>query len=267
MISMCKDGSRSRRLRQKVCELSMCSDGPFPARFSSKFFNITRSWGLGTSSTRATNFAPYVETHLGFLWSAIRGQRFFTPGGKDYGIDLPNRGEGAFTMAGGVAVDQRLFNLLFLGVAVRLVYAFGPGASPVSSVGAASDFHLLVTIVKGVVLLIGCPALADAVKAEGYGVYVAEYFWGCEDVEPSAWCAALVSTEVGGGTGVLVAERLLDCGVVPIVLYQRSERQQVEPRFFGLEWRRGKCPPIFQTFFTCAPGRPAHFSMITLRRR
>lgn len=71
------------------------------------------------------DIAPYVETHLGYLWSAVRDQRFLTPGGKDYGVDLPNRGEGAFTLGGGVAVDYRLFDLLFVGVAVRFVYAFG----------------------------------------------------------------------------------------------------------------------------------------------
>lgn len=71
--------------------------------------------------------APYVETHVGYLWSGIRDRRFLTPGGKDYGLDLPNEGEGAFTLSGGLAVDYRLFNLLFVGVAVRFVYAFGGG--------------------------------------------------------------------------------------------------------------------------------------------
>src|SRR5262245_20818654 len=32
------------------------------------------------------DLAPYIETHVGFLWSAIRDQRFLTPGGKDYGL-------------------------------------------------------------------------------------------------------------------------------------------------------------------------------------
>lgn len=71
------------------------------------------------------DLAPYVETHVGFLWSAIRDQHFLTAGGKDYGLDLANRGEGAFTIGGGVALDYRLFNLVFVGLAVRLVYAIG----------------------------------------------------------------------------------------------------------------------------------------------
>lgn len=71
--------------------------------------------------------APYVETQFGYLWSAFRDQRFLTPDGRDYGIDLPNHGQGVFTLGGGLAVDYRLFNILFVGVAVRFVYAFGAG--------------------------------------------------------------------------------------------------------------------------------------------
>lgn len=73
------------------------------------------------------DLAPYAETHLGYLWSGIRDRRFLTPGGKDYGVDLPDQGEGSFTLSAGLAVDYRLFNVLFVGVAVRFVYAFGSG--------------------------------------------------------------------------------------------------------------------------------------------
>jgi hypothetical protein len=73
------------------------------------------------------DLAPYVETHVGYLWSAYRDQRFLTPDGRNYGLDLEDFSEGAFTIGGGLALDYRLFNLLFVGVAVRFVYPIGDG--------------------------------------------------------------------------------------------------------------------------------------------
>lgn len=98
------------------------------------------------------------------------------------------------------------------------------------------------TAVKGVVLLVGCAELSEAVEAEGYRAHVAEYFWGCTEPVPLMCRAALVSTDVGGGTGLAVAERLLERRIVPVVLYRRSERYRVVPRFHGLEWSRGDVP-------------------------
>lgn len=69
--------------------------------------------------------APYVETHVGFLWSTYHDQRLLTPDGRDYGIDVEDLGEPAFTLGGGLAVDVRLLNRVFVGVAARVTYAFG----------------------------------------------------------------------------------------------------------------------------------------------
>lgn len=96
---------------------------------------------------------------------------------------------------------------------------------------------------KGVVLLVGCAELSRAVKAEGYRVQVEEYFWGCADPVLPVWRGAIVSTGVGGGTGLSVAERLRDGGIAPVVLYRCGELRRVEGRFLGIEWTRGVVPP------------------------
>lgn len=71
------------------------------------------------------DLAPYVESQIGFLWSGYQDQRFLTPNGRDYGLDLSDFGEGALTLAAGAALDYRLFNLVFVGVAARFVFAVG----------------------------------------------------------------------------------------------------------------------------------------------
>ena len=73
------------------------------------------------------DLAPYVETQIGYLWAGYEGQRLLTADGRDYGLELEDFGDGAFTIGGGFAFDYRLFNLLFVGAAVRFVYPIGGG--------------------------------------------------------------------------------------------------------------------------------------------
>jgi hypothetical protein len=71
------------------------------------------------------DLAPYVETLIGYLWAGYQDQRFLTPDGRDYGLDLDDFGDGAFTISAGLAADYRLFNLIFIGAAVRFIYPIG----------------------------------------------------------------------------------------------------------------------------------------------
>lgn len=73
------------------------------------------------------NLAPYLEGHVGWMWSVYQDQRFMTPAGQDLGLELPNEGRGAFTVSAGLALDYRLMNLLFVGVAARWTEVFGDG--------------------------------------------------------------------------------------------------------------------------------------------
>jgi len=73
------------------------------------------------------NLAPYIEGHVGAQWMVLREQQFLSPTGEDYGIAVPDEGQGGLTATVGLAVDYRLFDLGFVGVAARWVEVFGHG--------------------------------------------------------------------------------------------------------------------------------------------
>ena len=107
---------------EQVLDLSGRS---LPGTLSFETFQYHLEIGVRYKLFAGYDLAPYVETQVGFLWSAYQGQRFLTPDGRDYGVDLDDFGEGAFTIGGGLALDYRLLNLLFIGIAVRFVYPIG----------------------------------------------------------------------------------------------------------------------------------------------
>jgi len=71
--------------------------------------------------------APYLEAHAGLMWLVLRDQQFLSPAGEDFGVEVADEGQGALTLTAGVAVDYRLFDWVFVGVAVRWVELFGAG--------------------------------------------------------------------------------------------------------------------------------------------
>jgi hypothetical protein len=70
--------------------------------------------------------APYVEGALGYQWTIYSAQDLReVQTGRSFGVDLSDEGQGGATVMLGVAVDWRIFNLVFVGAALRVTEVFG----------------------------------------------------------------------------------------------------------------------------------------------
>jgi len=70
------------------------------------------------------NLAPYVDLAVGYAWSTYHGARL-TKDGADIGVEIDDFGQGGFTVTGGLAVDYRLLNTVFVGVGMYFTYPLG----------------------------------------------------------------------------------------------------------------------------------------------
>ena len=71
------------------------------------------------------NLAPYIEGYVGVMWMVLREQQYLSPTGEDFGLEVPDEGQGAWTAEMGLSVDYRLFDMGFIGLAVRWSEVFG----------------------------------------------------------------------------------------------------------------------------------------------
>lgn len=69
------------------------------------------------------NLAPYLEANLGYLWGVFDKATVTTNRGGT--VPFPDFAQGAFTAGAGAAVDYRLFDTMFAGLAVRYVRTLG----------------------------------------------------------------------------------------------------------------------------------------------
>lgn len=72
------------------------------------------------------DFAPYVEAGVGYQWTIYGAQDLRDPRtGQSFGLDVADVGQGGFTLTLGAAGDWRVFNLVFVGLAIRVTEIFG----------------------------------------------------------------------------------------------------------------------------------------------
>lgn len=69
----------------------------------------------------------YVEGGLSFLWSGYSDQQFLNEHGMDFGLEVPNEGQAALLVSGGLSVEYRLLDLLLISVGTRFARAVTPG--------------------------------------------------------------------------------------------------------------------------------------------
>ena len=60
--------------------------------------------------------SPYVEAGLGFLWTRYTDQHLLDRQDRDFGLGIPNVGQGALTARVGASLEYRLLDLLLLGL-------------------------------------------------------------------------------------------------------------------------------------------------------
>ena len=71
------------------------------------------------------NLAPYVEASVGYLWLQVRDPRLLNEDELIYAIGLGDFSRGAWTVSGGLALDYRLLETVFVGLEVRFTFALG----------------------------------------------------------------------------------------------------------------------------------------------
>lgn len=67
------------------------------------------------------NLAPYIEANAGYMWAICTGG---TVSRGDTMVRIANNARGHATVGGGVALDYRLANMAFVGVAIRYTHVF-----------------------------------------------------------------------------------------------------------------------------------------------
>jgi len=75
------------------------------------------------------SFAPRLHLAAGYVWQIVGEQYLDTPDGSTAAeTPLVDEGRGAFTLAAGVMVDYRIFDLVMLGVGVEYTRLLGDHA-------------------------------------------------------------------------------------------------------------------------------------------
>jgi hypothetical protein len=71
------------------------------------------------------DLAPLVEMSIGYAWSAYTDTALRDADGNDFGVTVDDFAEGTPTVSAGFLIDYRLYNIVFVGAAVRFKYGFG----------------------------------------------------------------------------------------------------------------------------------------------
>ena len=71
------------------------------------------------------NLAPHLILAVGWVWTVYRSPVLTTPEGQAIELTLDDFAEGALTTSGGVVVDYRLLDMLFVGLGIELTHFWG----------------------------------------------------------------------------------------------------------------------------------------------
>ena len=71
------------------------------------------------------DLVPHLTLAGGWIWTVYRAPVLTTPEGQAIELTLDDFAEGAFTTSGGVVVDYRLLDMLFVGFGIELTHFWG----------------------------------------------------------------------------------------------------------------------------------------------